>query len=236
MVNSGYTLCWSRTRHLRITVHPDGRFVVSVPKNAKPQDVERFIKSKEKWVLEKQEYFKKWREKRKRLEKKRHEESLKFREVIRHKYGEFSVEGSNKTGFILDLFNPSKTTGSKAERKKQYLLHKEEAKKLVLNRLTHWQDFYAKAGIDLRYGRLSIKNQRSRWGSCSRHKDGTANLNFNWRVSQLPGIMADYIIIHELCHLKEMNHGPRFWSLVSVAMPNWKEVRGDLKKMGVVLG
>jgi predicted metal-dependent hydrolase len=60
-----------------------------------------------------------------------------------------------------------------------------------------------------RYNRVSIKMQISRWGSCSRY----GNLNFNYGLINLPQELADYVVVHELCHLKEMNHGPKFWAL-----------------------
>jgi predicted metal-dependent hydrolase len=64
---------------------------------------------------------------------------------------------------------------------------------------------------------LAIKGQRTRWGSCSSKK----NLNFNWRLMMAPPAAVDYVIIHELCHLKEMNHSPRFWALVAGLCPNY---------------
>lgn len=73
--------------------------------------------------------------------------------------------------------------------------------------------------------RVSIRNQRSRWGSCSRR--GTVSLN--WRLIQLPAFVRDYIIIHELMHLREMNHSARFWKHVEEACPNYREAELWLK-------
>jgi predicted metal-dependent hydrolase len=64
--------------------------------------------------------------------------------------------------------------------------------------------------------RVTVRNQRSRWGSCSRH--GTISLN--WRLIQTPTHVQDYIILHELCHLREMNHSARFWREVERVCPN----------------
>lgn len=102
---------------------------------------------------------------------------------------------------------------------KQY---KEITRKLVNDRLKYFNQFY-----NLNYKRIAIRNQKSRWGSCSSQK----NLNFNYRLGLLPAEMADYIIVHELCHLQEMNHSKRFWALVAKAVPDYKKQEKLLKKI-----
>ncbi|MBI5670562.1 MAG: M48 family metallopeptidase [Chloroflexi bacterium] len=69
-----------------------------------------------------------------------------------------------------------------------------------------------------RYGKITIKGQSTRWGSCSSQR----NLNFNWRLMFAPPAAMDYVIIHELCHLQELNHSRRFWSLVARLCPDYK--------------
>jgi predicted metal-dependent hydrolase len=73
--------------------------------------------------------------------------------------------------------------------------------------------------------RVSVRNQKRRWGSCS--SKGTISLN--WRLIQTPPFVQDYIILHELMHLREMNHSARFWKLVSEVCPAYKEAEGWLK-------
>jgi predicted metal-dependent hydrolase len=80
--------------------------------------------------------------------------------------------------------------------------------------------------------RVSIRNQRSRWGSCSRH--GTISLN--WRLVQLPDEVRDYIILHELMHLREMNHSRRFWAEVESVCPAYETHEHWLKTHGPSLG
>jgi predicted metal-dependent hydrolase len=74
--------------------------------------------------------------------------------------------------------------------------------------------------------RVSVRNQRSRWGSCSRH--GTISLN--WRLVQTPIFVRDYIILHELAHLKEMNHSRRFWREVARLCPDFARAEHWLKE------
>lgn len=82
--------------------------------------------------------------------------------------------------------------------------------------------------MGLSYSRIAIKGMRTRWGSCS----VKGNLNFNWRLVMFPEPVIDYVIIHELCHLKEMNHSKKFWSLVACECPDWQEKRHWLTKNG----
>ncbi|MFO7445351.1 MAG: SprT family zinc-dependent metalloprotease [Ignavibacteriaceae bacterium] len=73
--------------------------------------------------------------------------------------------------------------------------------------------------------RISIRGQKTRWGSCS----SAGNLSFNYRLMRYRKEVIDYVIIHELCHLKEMNHSKNFWSLVQSFCPDYKKLRKELK-------
>ncbi len=77
-------------------------------------------------------------------------------------------------------------------------------------------------------GRITIREQRTRWGSCS----SKGNLNFNWRLIMAPIDIINYVVIHELCHIKEMNHSANFWLLVGKLCPDFKLKRNWLKENG----
>lgn len=100
-----------------------------------------------------------------------------------------------------------------------YERYKEAARRLVALRLAELN-----AAYDFSFGRVSIRDTRTRWGSCS--KDG--NLNFSYRLVLLPPELCDYVVVHELCHLGEFNHSPRFWSLVARACPDHQRLRREL--------
>ncbi len=87
---------------------------------------------------------------------------------------------------------------------------------------------YAKQ-IGVSYGRITIRNQKSRWGSCS----SKGNLNFNCLLMLFPEKVQDYVVVHELCHRKEMNHSPKFWEEVEKILPDYKETRTWLKEHGI---
>ena len=86
--------------------------------------------------------------------------------------------------------------------------------------------FAARMGVT--YGRITIRNQRGRWGSCS----GAGNLNFNCLLMLCPEEVRDYVVVHELCHRKEMNHSRRFWQELARVLPEYEKQRQWLKSNG----
>ena len=88
-------------------------------------------------------------------------------------------------------------------------------------------EYYSKI-IGVSYGKITIRNQASRWGSCS----AKGNLNFNCLLMLCPAELLDYVVIHELCHLKEMNHSKKFWSEVSRFCPGYEQYKKWLKEHG----
>jgi hypothetical protein len=104
--------------------------------------------------------------------------------------------------------------------RRDYLNNREKARALITERLEHFNDFYK-----FKYFKVNIRDQKTRWGSCSRQ----GNLNFNFRLLFSSAALRDYVIVHELCHLKELNHSQRFWDLVAQTIPNWRELRKQLK-------
>lgn len=98
--------------------------------------------------------------------------------------------------------------------------HKEEARAIINARVAHYNRYYNHP-----VRRIFIKNSKSRWGSCS----SAGNLNFNYKLLFLPPEVLDYVVVHELCHLRHFNHGPEFWALVAEALPNHKDLRRLLR-------
>jgi len=108
---------------------------------------------------------------------------------------------------------------------KHYLAHKESTRTLVLARLAHYNEHYK-----LSWNRVAIRNQRRCWGSCS----AKGNLNFNYKIQFLPPRLADYIIVHELCHLVHLHHGQEFWDLVAQVLPDYKKLLFELREVDKV--
>lgn len=90
---------------------------------------------------------------------------------------------------------------------------------------------YFETVIGVTHGAIAIRDQKTRWGSCS----ARGNLNFNWRLMLAPPRVLDYVVVHELCHRKEMNHSKAFWNAVETVLPDYKELRKWLQDNGRTL-
>jgi predicted metal-dependent hydrolase len=101
-----------------------------------------------------------------------------------------------------------------------YYACKARSLKFVRERLTHFALLY-----NVSYSRVSVKQMSSRWGSCSEQ----GNMSFHWRLLFLPTELADYVVVHEICHLIELNHSDRFWRLVQQTIPDWRKRRKALE-------
>lgn len=134
-----------------------------------------------------------------------------------------------KTDWLLSKLAPfTNGDGLQLPRRtrEDYLKNKEAARALINEKVKILNGKYG-----YKYNRISIRNQKTCWGSCSRK----GNLNFNYKIMFLPENIQDYIIVHELCHLKEFNHSKKFWRLVSETVPSHLEIRRELRKNRVGL-
>ncbi|MCR5640061.1 MAG: M48 family metallopeptidase [Lachnospiraceae bacterium] len=111
---------------------------------------------------------------------------------------------------------------SEADKKALY----QKAKEVIPTRVAY---FAPLIGVD--YGRITIRNQKTRWGSCST----LGNLNFNVALMLVPPELLDYVVVHELCHRLEMNHSPRFWAEVERILPDYKARRKALRSYSDIL-
>ncbi len=122
--------------------------------------------------------------------------------------------------FLFRIFRKQVRKRTPVRSQAQYASYKEQARTLVHARLEAFNELYG-----FTYNRVAIKNQKTMWGSCSKR----GNLNFNYRIAFLPPELADYVIVHELCHLKEFNHSQAFWNLVAQTIPDYAVRRRALR-------
>ena len=99
----------------------------------------------------------------------------------------------------------------------------DEALKVIPDKVKKYADI-----LNISYGRITIRNQKTRWGSCS----SKGNLNFNCLLMLTPGNIIDYVVVHELCHRVEMNHSQNFWAKVGSVLPDYRQRREWLKTEG----
>ena len=141
------------------------------------------------------------------------EEILKKKEAWISKH----IEKIKKTKERLEAEPTEKLTREKV------IALAEEALKVIPARV----EYFAKV-IGVTYGKITIRNQKTRWGSCS----SKGNLNFNCLLMLAPPEVLDYVVVHELCHRKQMNHSKAFWAEVEKVLPDYKEARKWLKEEG----
>jgi predicted metal-dependent hydrolase len=120
-----------------------------------------------------------------------------------------------------------KVTGEKSERlpvpeKKDFLANRYQFQSRIREKIERINKLYS-----FKYGLVSVNNAKTRLGSCSR----SGRLNFSYRLSVYPDDIIDYVVAHELCHLKEFNHSRSFWDLVALAIPDYRQKRRIMKKL-----
>jgi predicted metal-dependent hydrolase len=210
-----YTLKRSmRANLIWLVVKPDQSLVVTVPRRYDICSLEEYLLTKSDWILRTIERIERRNQAAKTMNSSNSILYLGERLQIlkrsnQNKLMEIKVE---KDHLVVDL---------DSSLKKQ---HKMEIERWLIERANERIDLktqFLSEKTGFGYNKLSIRRQKSTWGSCSRRR----NLSFNWRLIMAPESILEYVIIHELCHLQEMNHSDAFWKLVSKYCPDWKQCR-----------
>lgn len=225
-----YTIIRSRRRSIAASILSDGTLAVKAPVLIPEFIIKQFLRSKEDWIID-------------RIVKRR-KTGLKqliptidtlsntsetvnfFNKKIRIVVSDSSLTATTRLYRVKDSFQiilPLGLTTSQREKEIHTVLHnwyQKNSKSELLKRLGKYA-----AITGMSYNKVTVKDVTSHWGSCSAEK----NLNFNYRLGMLPVALADYVIIHELCHTLEMNHSQRFWDLVEKFVPDYKARRKELK-------
>lgn len=215
-----------RKKTLAINVTPAAQVVVLAPEFVSGEIIKTIVTKKARWILKKQEYFKKLGTLFPEKEfisgegvlfvGRRHR--LKVKRMLKE-----SSDGAKLTGRRIFV-----SVGKN--------LDAQESKEKIRDILTRWYFSQATRIIKQRVNRYSkllnmaprevvIKNQKKRWGSCG----GNGVLRFNWKIVMAPISIVDYIVVHELCHLKIKSHSAEFWRLISLALPDYQKRRDWLK-------
>ncbi|MGD9129122.1 MAG: SprT family zinc-dependent metalloprotease [Candidatus Woesebacteria bacterium] len=228
-----------RAKNLTIKINQRGQVIVVTPKNFSKKKLNKFLREKQSWIKKKLKQIKAARTKISQQELmifgKKYQKKVEFNQK---RASGFFIKGQD---IILNLIN--QTALEKDQLKASSDLHLKYFQKTInqkrLNRfLKNTAEKYiiprthqlAKK-MAIRFKRISLREQKTRWGSCS----SKGNLNFNWRLIHYSPEIIDYVIIHELAHRKEMNHSRKFWQLVAKYDPEYPKHRGFLKRHGVNL-
>ena len=210
----------SNRKTLTLAVMKDGNVVIKAPLGMEDSVIKRFVWDKQNWIKEKLFMI--------------NQTNSKFEDVI--KYKKFLLYGNRYSLFLADVKKietndkfqivlPKKTEREKIL-KTLKLWYKKIAKQVLQDRLAFLEN-----KIKLKSNIMKITESKGRWGSCN----SKGVVCFNWKVIMLPPNVIDYVIVHELCHLVEMNHSKNFWNLVYSFMPNVDKIKNELKEYGFLL-
>jgi len=213
-----FTLITSRlARGIRISVSPYKGLEITVPPRYNSQALMNFIKEKEFWIVHN---VKKINESRASLAKFEDGEKIMVRgqekilKIISKKGLRSFVEDSSDQIFIH-------CNGSASSAKTTLEKHlKKTAKIYFMQKVPQISEY-----MGTRYGRITVRGQTSRWGSCARNN----NLNFNWKLMFFADAVTDYVIMHELAHTVHHNHSERFYEFLVRFSPNYKALRRTLR-------
>jgi len=219
-----YTIQRSAKRHkLTITVERDRSVVVHAPEGISDEKIRRAVDSKRQWIYEKTGHPQKYRD-------------------LPHPPGKELVSGESalylgrqyrievikidlaEVQFAQRFFIPATQGKKRAEALRGWYVGK--AKEKIVPRV---KGHARRLGVDV--AGVRIVDNRYRWGSCTLKN----NVNFTWRLIKAPMFVIDYVIIHELAHLIESNHTPRFWNIVRAQAPTMDKAKAWLKENGQLL-
>ena len=216
-----YQIKYSNRKTLNISVERDRSIIVRAPHHLTPEKIEEIVQSKRQWIKEKLNHAQKY------------PLVLESKEFVS---GETLMYlGRNYQLLIIDeeiegiefdqRFKISKSNQSKANElfKKWYL-------KQALKKIEPLAKKYAKS-LGVEYNEFKTSEMKYRWGSCT----PANNIIFNWRIIKAPMYVLEYLVAHELVHLIENNHTPRFWNILSIQVPNYEKAKNWLKKNGQLL-
>lgn len=214
-----YTTRYSDKRKtLGLIVERDKSVVVLAPKGTSDNAIDQFVTKRRGWLYEKLNHSPKFREKQEETPFASGKAILYLGRNYKLDVVDTAIEGirfSNK--FFI----------SKSNIRNGSSLLNQWYQQMAREKITPKVEFYAKQ-LGVAYNAILISDLKYRWGSCTLK----GNLNFNWRLIKAPHFVINYVVVHELAHLLELNHSDRFWNIVKVQLPNYKEAKEWLRENG----
>ena len=213
-----YRFVRARRRSIGISIE-SGQLEARAPRYTPIAEVEAFIREKERWIARRlaectmRPHPMRWQD----------GASLPVLGRTLCLRGDVSAAGIGLVGDCLIL--PAGDTGQWPRQAIEWL--RSRALALFRERLAHFA-----AALAVPLPSLGLSSARTRWGSCQTKGRGGARVLLNWRLYHLPLRLIDYVVVHELAHLKQLNPSPRFWAVVASAVPDYAEVRRELNRLG----
>ena len=210
-----------RARNYRLTLRRDGTAVATIPARGSEREAVRFVEQHREWL-------ERARDRQRKRPRAAEVWAVGTHVLWRGEMSEIRVAANGERPQVClaaDVFRVARLEG---DLRPTLEAHFARRAKIELPART-WE-LAAQTGIEIKL--VTVRNQRSRWGSCS--ANGTISLN--WRLVQTPEFVRDYIIYHELMHLREMNHSARFWARVEEVCPAWRDAERWIKRNGALVG
>ena len=205
----------ARAKRVRLEIKRDTGLTVIVPRSYRLDHLSSFLEAKQSWILGNLA-------KREEMQSLYIRKELKNGDTIPYLGRDLKLviqenhRNNNNVKLVRDTLLVSLRSGNGSLNVALERWYRVQAAEMIKKKAAELS-----ARLALRYNRLTIRGQKTRWGSCSRK----GNLSFNWKLLMSPEPVIDYVIIHELTHLKEMNHTKRFWQLVAEQCPRWRQHR-----------
>ncbi|MEA4956447.1 hypothetical protein SDC9_17834 [bioreactor metagenome] len=215
-----YKVTYSKRKTISIKINEDSSLEVKAPYYLSKKEINDFVNSKEEWIAKNtKEISEKYRLKR--------DFNLNFNDYV-FVYGEkASINPINGNTASYDkkekIFYIPEIANSKQIKEIIIELYKIIAKSHINQRIK----FFSKQ-MNVKPAKIGITSAKTRWGSCS----GKNSVNFSWKLIMADESTIDYVLIHELAHIKQHNHSPKFWNIVESIMPDYKEQKEKLKILG----
>lgn len=207
----------AKRRSIALIVERDGSLTVRAPKRAAMRDIEGFIREKADWILRSREKMKNAVP----VAKKQYTDGEKFL-FLGNEY-ELRIVKPQRPAL---KFDGAFTLGETAQKRGEAAFirwYREQALQIMTERVNHYSTLHGFAPRQVK-----VNSAKTRWGSCT----STGTVNFTWRLVMAPLEVIDYVVLHELAHLKIKNHSPRFWKLVESLCPEFKRHRKWLREHG----
>lgn len=221
MASEIHEIIRSKRRSFSLEVKPDGRLIVRAPANATQAQIESVVAAKARWIA-------KTRARLAKAYPALNPRSFLPGETFWYLGERYPLRLTKRQRLPLELDGAFILSRSAQDRARQVFTewYREETRAITLGLIARYAKQYG-----FKVNQVRITSARTRWGSCS----GKNNLNFTYRLSMAPLEVIDYVVVHELVHLKIRNHSRAFWEAVAEIMPDYKKYRNWLKTNGLQL-
>lgn len=225
--NIDINLIYKKRKTLKISIEENGEVKVEAPINVNNQEILRVIKSKAKWIISKQEEIE-----RINNEKVTREATYGKSYLYLGKYYSLKLivdENIKNTSVELQRENLIVISNTYDEEKIKFAIkkwYKEKTLERAKERISYYENYFSHKVKDIK-----VKEQKARWASCTYDN----KILFNYRIIMAPDYIFDYIVVHEMCHMKHKNHSKEYWQSVGEVLSDYKERKLWLRKNGIRL-